>query len=193
MIVPVGEWVLRRACADVQRWFEEGGPRVRLAVNVSPRQLLVPTLAETVRGALADSGLPADALELELTETAAMFDLDSVVGVLRELRALGVTTAIDDFGVGESWLVRLSDLPVRTLKMDRYFIAGIADSGNALAIVEAVIALGHALGLLIVAEGVETAEQLAALRRTDCDMVQGFYYARALPEGDCARFVRTAA
>ena len=165
---------------------------MRLAVNLSPRQLLVPNLGDVVRGILEDTGLPPECLELELTETAAVLDLDSVLDILRELHEQGVMTVIDDFGVGESWLARLSDLPVRTLKVDRYFISGITSPGNALAIVEAVIALGHALGLLVIAEGVETEAQLAALRAANCDMVQGFYYAPALTPDDCARFVEGA-
>ncbi|MFA7249573.1 MAG: EAL domain-containing protein [Dehalococcoidia bacterium] len=193
LIVPVGEWVLRTACHEVERWFVRGGPRVRLAVNLSPRQLLVPNFGGIVRSVLEDSGLPPTALELELTETAAILDLHSVLGVLDDLQGLGVTTAIDDFGVGESWLVRLSDFPVRTLKVDKYFVQGITEPGNALAIVKAVVDLGHALGLLVIAEGVETEEQLAALRATGCDMVQGFYYAPALPSEECAHFVRQAA
>ena len=184
--------MLRTACREVQGWFDGGSPRIRLAVNLSPRQLLVPNLDEVVRGVLEETGLPAECLELELTETAVALNLDSVLGVLRALQALGVMTVIDDFGVGESWLVRLSDLPVRTLKIDRYFIAGITAPGNALAIVDAVIALGHALGLLVIAEGVETEGQLAALRAAHCDMVQGFYYAPALPAEDCERFVQVS-
>lgn len=193
LIVQVGEWVLRTACTEVQRWSTSGGAPVRLAVNLSPRQLLVPDFGDVVRGILEETGLPADALELELTETAAVLDLDSVLEVFRALQALGVTTAIDDFGMGESWLVRLSNFPVRTLKVDRYFIAGIAEPGNALAIVEAVIALGHALGLVVIAEGVETEEQLAALRIAGCDVVQGFYYAPALRWDVCERFVQETA
>ncbi|MEI7925870.1 MAG: EAL domain-containing protein, partial [Chloroflexota bacterium] len=187
------ETVLRTACSEVQRWFEEGGRRVRVAVNVSPIQLLDPHFGEMVRTALADTGLDPTALELELTETAAVLDLESVLGVLGDLQELGVTTAIDDFGVGESWLARLSDFPIRTLKVDRYFVSGITEPGNALAIVKAVIALGHALGLVIVAEGVETEGQLAALRLAGCDLVQGFYYAPALRSDDAARFVERIA
>ena len=193
LIVEVGETVLRTACAEVQRWFNHGGRRIRVAVNVSPLQLLDPHFGEMVRGVLADTGLPPEALELELTETAAVLDLESVLGVLGDLLELGVTTAIDDFGVGESWLPRLRDFPVRTLKVDRRFVSGIGERGNALAIVEAVIALGHALGLLVIAEGVETEEQLSALRAAGCDLVQGFYYAPALRPDDCARFVERSA
>ena len=193
LIIGVGETVLRTACREVQRWSTDGGHPVRVAVNVSPRQLLVPNFGEVVRGILEETGLPPQALELELTETAAILDLASVLGVLGELQALGVTTAIDDFGVGESWLVRLSDFPVHTLKVDRYFVSGITEPGNALAIVEAVIALGHALGLLVIAEGVETEAQLIALRAANCDMVQGFYYAPALESGDCVRYIEERA
>jgi EAL domain-containing protein (putative c-di-GMP-specific phosphodiesterase class I) len=184
LIVPVGEWVLRVAGAQVQRWHASGLTQARLAVNLSPRQLLVPHLDVTVRDILAETGLAPEALELELTETAAMLDLEAVLGVLHELHAIGVTTAIDDFGVGQSWLVRLKEFPVRTLKIDRYFVAGVDRSPDGLAIVQAIVALGHALGLAIVAEGVETAGELEAIRSVGCDLVQGFLYAPALPAAE---------
>ncbi len=193
LIVQIGEWILRTACTQVQQWRTDGGPTLRVGVNVSPRQLLIPNFGEVVRSVLKDTGLPPEALELELTETAAILDLASVLAVLQGLHEIGVTTAIDDFGVGESWLVRLTDFPVRTLKVDRYFIAGITEPGNALAIVEAVSALGHALGLVVIAEGVETEAQLQAVRIAGCDMVQGFYYAPALDAAACVRFVQDAA
>jgi EAL domain-containing protein (putative c-di-GMP-specific phosphodiesterase class I) len=181
MIVDVGDWVLRRACRDAKAWHDRGFKRVRVAVNLSPRQFLVSDLEQRVQSALADSGLEPWALELELTETAGTLNLDAVVDVLERLAAIGVTTAIDDFGIGHSWLERLRRLPIGTLKIDRSFVAGMAGSASDLAIVEALVALGHALGLHVVAEGVEDEGQLDVVRSIGCDLVQGFFFAPAVP------------
>ena len=180
LIVPVGEWVLRTACAQVAAWHAGGVTHARVAVNLSPRQLLAPNLDVLVRDVLEETGLAPEALELELTETAAMLNLEATLEVLEGLHATGVTIAIDDFGVGQSWLVRLKEFPIRTLKVDRYFVACVHDSPGGIAIVQAIVALGHALGLLVVAEGVETSAELAAIRATGCDLVQGFFYSPAL-------------
>lgn len=183
LIVEVGDYVLRRACEDAQVWRSRGFPRIRVAVNLSPRQFLVSDLEQRVRRVLEETGLPPAALELELTESAGTLNLDAVVDVLERLDAIGVTTAIDDFGIGHSWLGRLQRLPVRTLKVDRSFVAGMAGSTNDLAIVEAVVALGHALGLNVVAEGVEDSGQLDVVRAIGCDLVQGYFFAPAVPAG----------
>ncbi|MEX2447014.1 MAG: EAL domain-containing protein [Dehalococcoidia bacterium] len=180
LIVAAGEWVLRTACAQVADWHRRGVTGARIAVNLSPRQLLVPDLAAIVRSVLADTGLAPEALELELTETAVMLDMEAAVGALRALHEQGVTIAIDDFGVGQSWLMRLREFPVRTLKVDRSFVTGVADSADGLALVGAIVALGHALGLEVVAEGVETQQELEAVRSVGCDFIQGYYYAPAL-------------
>ncbi len=180
LIVEVGDMVLRQACAQAKRWHDAGHRRLRVAVNLSPRQFLVSDLDKRVRAALEESGLPPEALEVELTETSGLLDLDAVSGVLDGLIDLGVTTAIDDFGIGQSWLGRLQQFSIRTLKVDRSFIKRIGASGNDFAIVEAVVALGHALGMAVVAEGVETQDQLDVVRAIGCDLVQGFYYAPAL-------------
>lgn len=183
LIVEVGDWILRQACRETQAWRTRGFPRLRVAVNLAPRQFLVPDLERRVRLALEESGLPPEALELELTESAGTLNLDAVEDVLERLSAIGVTTAIDDFGIGHSWLGRLRQLPIRTLKVDRSFIAGMAASVNDMAIVEAVVALGHALGLSVVAEGVENEGQLDVVRAIGCDLIQGFYFAPAVPSG----------
>lgn len=180
LIVEVGDFVLREACAQARRWRDAGHRTVRVAVNLSPRQFLVSDLDQRVRAALEASGLEPDSLEVELTETSGMLDLEAVSGVLNALIDLGVTTAIDDFGIGQSWLGRLQQLSIRTLKVDRSFVQRVVSSGSDFAIVEAVVALGHALGMTVVAEGVETQEQLDVVRAIGCDLVQGFYYAPAL-------------
>ena len=189
LIVDVGDWVLRRACRDAQTWHERGFRRLRVAVNLSPRQFLVSDLEQRVQSALADSGLEPWALELELTETTGTLNLDAVVDVLERLAAIGVTTAIDDFGIGHSWLERLRRLPIRTLKIDRSFVAGMAGSASDLAIVEALVALGHALGLSVVAEGVENEGQLDVVRSIGCDLVQGFFFAPAVPAGQVVHLI----
>jgi diguanylate cyclase (GGDEF)-like protein/PAS domain S-box-containing protein len=192
LIVPVGEWVLRTACTQLAEWHATGLTQARVAVNLSPRQLLVPNLSALVRNVLSESGLAPAALELELTETAVVLNLDAIIDVLEELNASGVTIAIDDFGVGQSWLVRLRDFPVRTLKVDRYFVAGVDGSPGGIAIVQAIVALGHALGLLVIAEGVETLEELQAIRAVECDLVQGFYYSPALSKRDVEALLRAS-
>lgn len=180
LIVEVGDQVLREACVQGRRWHNAGHRHLRVAVNLSPRQFLVSDLDTRVRAALSESGLPPEALEVELTETSGLLDLDAVSGVLDGLIDLGVTTAIDDFGIGQSWLGRLQQFSIRTLKIDRSFIQRVEASGNDFAIVEAVVALGHALGMTVVAEGVETQQQLDIVRAIGCDLVQGFFYAPAL-------------
>lgn len=181
LIVEVGDYVLHEACAQGKRWHDAGHRNLRVAVNLSPRQFLVSDLDARVRSALNASGLPPEALEVELTETSGMLDLDVVSGMLDSLIDLGVTTAIDDFGIGQSWLGRLQQFSIRTLKVDRSFVQRVEASSNDIAIVAAVVALGHALGMAVVAEGVETQRQLDIVRAVGCDLVQGFFYAQALP------------
>ncbi|TAK77347.1 MAG: bifunctional diguanylate cyclase/phosphodiesterase [Dehalococcoidia bacterium] len=180
LIVPVGEWVLEQSCRQMQAWIADGSRAVRLAVNLSPRQLMVPGLERTVRAILERTGLRPELLELELTETTANLTMDAVIEVLHGLHSIGVTTAIDDFGIGHSWLGRLRQFPVQTLKVDRSFIHGMDESAGDRAIVEAVVALGHALGLTVVAEGVESERDLILVREVGCDLVQGYYYSPAV-------------
>lgn len=180
LIVPVGEWVLEQSCRQMQAWISDGFEPVRMAVNLSPRQLMVPHLNRMVRGILERTGLAPELLELELTETTASLTMDAVISVLHELHEIGITTAIDDFGIGHSWLGRLRHFPVQTLKIDRSFIQGMEQSPGDRAIVEAVVALGHALGLTIVAEGVETERHLALVCEVGCDLAQGYYYSPAV-------------
>lgn len=180
LIVPVGEWVLEQSCRQMQTWIAAGFAPVRMAVNLSPRQLMVPGLGRVVRGILERTGLRPDLLELELTETTASLTMDAVIEALHELHAIGVTTAIDDFGIGHSWLSRLRQFPVQTLKIDRSFIHGMDQSAGDRAIVEALVALGHALGLTVVAEGVESERDLDLVREVGCDLAQGYYYSPAV-------------
>jgi EAL domain-containing protein (putative c-di-GMP-specific phosphodiesterase class I) len=189
LIVPVGGWVMRTACAQVVEWHRLGHEGLALSVNLSARQFLSPDLVAQVRGALQESALPPHLLELEITETSAMQSAESTVTTLRELKALGVRVAIDDFGVGHSSLGYLKRLPIDSLKIDRSFVRDITTDPDDAAIATAVIALAHTLKLAVVAEGVETTEQLAFLRDRRCDRMQGCLLSPPLPAEPCLRFL----
>ena len=180
LIIAVGEWVLDSACQQMQRWRAGGLPHIRVSVNLSARQFLSPELDTVVRRALQHAGLPPSALEVEVTETTAMLNIADARRVLETLHDIGVTAAIDDFGIGHSSLGRLREFPVSTLKIDRSFVTGLAEPGDDPALVRAVVALGHALRLSVIAEGIETPEQLAALREMGCELGQGYLFSRPL-------------
>jgi diguanylate cyclase (GGDEF)-like protein len=188
LIVPLGAWALQEACREAASWPAP----VRVAVNVSVVQLRRAGLEATVMAALAASGLPADRLKLEVTESVLMQDAESVIAGLHGLRALGVRIALDDFGTGYSSLSYLRRFPFDQIKIDRSFIRDIADP-DAAAIVRAVVGIGERLGMGIVAEGVETAEQLELVRREGCTQVQGFLFSRPLPPDAARDYLRTAA
>jgi len=191
LIVPLGEWVLRTALEQSARWAATGAASAppHLSVNLSARQLEEPDLAGMIAGALEASAFPASALTLEITESVVMQDVLRNVDHLRALRETGVDLSIDDFGTGYSSLVYLKRLPVTTLKIDREFVAGLGQDPHDSAIVAAVIALARALELRVVAEGVETAPQLAELRRLGCDAAQGFLFSRPVPADEAERWV----
>jgi len=189
MIVEVGEQVIRDAVAQAKIW-QDAGLLTRVAVNLSPRQFLVADLDDRIKAILEDAGLAPESLEVELTESAGLLDLDSVSGILDALHEIGIKTAIDDFGIGQSWLGRLQQFHIGTLKIDRSFIKSIVASGNDFAIVEAVVALGHALRMTVIAEGVETQEQLDVVRAIGCDLVQGFLYSPAVTAEEATRMLR---
>jgi diguanylate cyclase (GGDEF)-like protein len=183
-IVSLGEWVLRTACDDVQKVAAQHGRPVGIAVNVSVRQLQASDFVAVVRSALHDSGLEPALLTLEITETLLMDDDGRSTAVLRELHGLGVHLSIDDFGTGHSSLARLRTLPVSELKIDRAFVNEISADGDCGPIVTAVVAMARALGLSVVAEGVETPVQMQALQRLGCNAVQGFLISRPAPLAD---------
>jgi predicted signal transduction protein with EAL and GGDEF domain len=181
MIVPLGQWTLFEAGRQIRLWKDRHDLSVAVSVNLSARQLIRPDLTRLVAGMLEATGAhPAD-LCLEITEGTLLQDMNAAVKHLRELRSLGVRISIDDFGTGYSSLAYLRTLPLDELKIDRSFVTPVADDPSAAAIVESVVRLGHALGLLVVAEGVETAAQLSTLRDLGCDLAQGFYLARPAP------------
>ena len=181
LIVPIGEWVLRTACNRNRAWRESGLPPVRVAVNLSARQFRDKRLLEMVRQILEDTGLEAEILELEITESSAMGDVDYTIATLQTLKTLGVQLSIDDFGTGYSSLSYLQRFPIDMLKIDQSFVhEGSVDSDDA-AITRAIVALAHSLGLKVIAEGVETEDQLAFLRSLACDEIQGFLSSPPVP------------
>jgi len=176
LILQIGEWTLREACRQLRRWYQQGRSGMRVAVNVSPRQFRQSEFHEIVAQVLKETGVPGEALELEITESVLMLQSPELVTTMERLVALGVCLSVDDFGVGYSSLAYLRRFPIRALKIDRSFIEGIGNDPNDTAIVTAIIAMARGLHLRIVAEGVEREEQLNFLRGHDCDAVQGFYF-----------------
>ncbi|MBG6221513.1 diguanylate cyclase (GGDEF)-like protein/PAS domain S-box-containing protein [Janthinobacterium sp. CAN_S1] len=179
LIIPIGDWVLRTACAQVRAWQVAGHGPLRLAVNLSARQFKQRNLLHAVAQALAETGLDAAHLELELTESMVMHDVEQATTIMRKLKALGVQLSIDDFGTGYSSLAYLRHFPIDVLKIDKTFVSDITHGDDA-AIVRAIISLAHSLRLKVIAEGVETAQQLAFLRQHGCDQMQGYLFSRPL-------------
>lgn len=194
LIVPISEWVLRTACLQNVAWQRMGLPPIRMAVNLSGRHLKQHAeLVRLVAATLEETGLESRFLELELTESILMEDVEATIQTLSDLNDLGVTLSIDDFGTGYSSLSYLKRFPIDTLKIDQAFVREITtDEGDA-AIVKAVIALAHSLGLTVIAEGVETADQLAFLRQEGCDELQGYFFSRPLKRDDLTNFLQTRA
>jgi len=181
VIVPIGEWVLRQACAQLRRWRDGGHPEMRIAVNLSARQFAQANLTTFVAQVLADTGIPADALELEITESMTMQPSDDNIAVLHQLSNMGVQLSIDDFGTGYSSLAYLQTFPIHALKIDRSFVIGINEETHDAAIVAAIIAMAHSLHLNLIAEGVDSAEHVSFLTAHGCLAAQGFYYSQAVP------------
>jgi predicted signal transduction protein with EAL and GGDEF domain/FixJ family two-component response regulator len=181
LIVPIGEWVLRTACIQARHWQQLARRPVRMAVNLSAKQFKDENLSQIVLSALHDTGLDPRLLELELTEGTLMDDAKATLATLEQLRGIGVHLSIDDFGTGYSSMNYLKRFDVRALKIDRSFISGLPQDSENAAITRAIIAMAHGLKMVVVAEGVETGEQLGMLEEYGCDLVQGFYLGRPAP------------
>ena len=188
LIVGIGEWVLREACRQSALWQVQGLDLL-VAVNISARQFQDPAFFDTVLEAIADSGIKASAIELEITESLIMQDPGSVAGDLRRLRELGFALAIDDFGTGHSSLAYLKRFPIHKLKVDQSFVRNLGSCADDSAIVEAIIRLGQSLGLRVIAEGVETDDNLNRLRDLGCDEIQGYLLSKPLPAGEATVFL----
>jgi EAL domain-containing protein (putative c-di-GMP-specific phosphodiesterase class I) len=181
LIAPMGRWVIREACRQLTEWRAAGLEMRRVAVNVSPRQLLDEALIPTIRTAVHENGLAYADLELELTEALVIENLPVVSGVLREIDSLGVHLSVDDFGTGYSGLAYLARLPLKRLKVDRSFVQGAVDDPRAGEIVRAVVTMARQLRLQVTAEGIETEAQRRLVAESGCELGQGFLMARPMP------------
>jgi diguanylate cyclase (GGDEF)-like protein/PAS domain S-box-containing protein len=190
MIVPIGEWVLFEACRQAQQWQTEMGNSIKMAVNLSARQLRDIDLVRLVVRVLEETGLPAHLLELELTESMLVHDTQRVLHTLQALKAIGVCISIDDFGTGYSSLSYLKSFPLDYLKIDRSFVTDLPDEPNNGAIVRAIIDMAHTLGMKVIAEGVETRQQLDFLLEQGCDEVQGYYFSKPLPTDQLTKLLK---
>ncbi len=190
LIVPVGNWLLRTTCTQVKAWHAAGFQPLRVAVNMSVRQFQEQDLLQIIKDVLKETGLSAESLELEVTESIAMHNLNFSLTLLNELSRMGLHISIDDFGTGYSSLDRLKRLPINTLKIDQTFIKNLTSDPNDAAITTATIAMAHNLDLKVIAEGVETAEQLAFLQAQHCDEIQGYLFSRPVPAEDLTKLLQ---
>jgi len=189
LIIQIGDWVLQTACAQLRSWRDAGLTAVPIAINLSAKQFHQQNICESVTRALQVYGVAPHLLELEITESAAMQDAEATTATLHKLKAIGVRIAIDDFGTGYSSLSYLKRFPIDSLKIDRSFVTELPGNQDDASIAQAVITMGHALRLKIVAEGVENEAQLDFLAANSCDEMQGYFFSRPLPADQCTRLL----
>ncbi|MFD1382552.1 putative bifunctional diguanylate cyclase/phosphodiesterase [Rhodanobacter aciditrophus] len=189
LILPLGEWVIRRACRQLQEWREQGHAPISLSVNLSSRQFMQPNLVEMVRSVLQETGVDPKYLELELTESMLMADANQTIDKLHAFRAMGLSLSIDDFGTGYSSLAYLKKFPIQTLKIDRSFVQDLGVDADDDAIVKATIAMANSLNLKVIAEGVESLQQKDVLVGYDCEEVQGYFYSRPMSSDDFSHYL----
>ena len=190
LIVPIGEWVLREACRDAMTWPITDNKPLRVAVNLSSRQFQARNIPDLVKSALLETGLPAERLTLEITESLLIADNDTTRNQLLEIRSLGVLLSIDDFGTGYSSLSYLKKFPVTTLKIDRSFIMNLPTASEDVALVNAILSMAESLGLNVIAEGVETEAQEAFMKSTNCQYIQGYLYSKPLANTDFIDYLK---
>ncbi|HCW04489.1 MAG TPA: GGDEF domain-containing protein [Clostridium sp.] len=188
-IVPLGEWILRTSCQFCKNINRERNTNYKISVNISVMQLLQDNFNDMVERALKDTGLSANLLELEITESIIMESPELIVGKLKQLRQKGISVALDDFGTGYSSLAYLKNIPITTLKIDKLFIDDISSDDSNTTLTDSIISLGHKIGLTIVAEGVETTDQLKYLENNKCDMIQGYLFSKPLPPEDISKLL----
>jgi EAL domain-containing protein (putative c-di-GMP-specific phosphodiesterase class I) len=190
LITPIGSWVLREACLQARVWQQTGYENVCIAVNLSAVQFRHRDLLEQVTGVLDETGIEPQKLELEITETTIMQDIDAASETMRILHHAGINISIDDFGTGYSSLNHLKRFPISTIKIDRSFIRDMTSDSDDKAIIKAIIDMAHNMGLKVIAEGVETNEQLAFLRNLRCDEMQGFLFSPPVPVEEAENILR---
>jgi EAL domain-containing protein (putative c-di-GMP-specific phosphodiesterase class I) len=191
-IVPIGEWALRTACNQAKLWEQAGYDPLRVAVNLSARQFQQENLVQMIQQVLQETDMQPELLELEITESAVMKNPDAVIGVLHELKRLGMKLSIDDFGTGYSSLSYLRDFPIDRLKIDRSFVSAITEKDDAV-IAQSIIAMAHNLHLSVLAEGVENELQFAFLREQKCDEMQGYLYSKPLSAEEIKQWLQKRA
>jgi EAL domain-containing protein (putative c-di-GMP-specific phosphodiesterase class I) len=190
LIVPLGNWVMREVCRQSVEWRREGLEVPRIAINVSPLQFMRMDFSRQVRQAVMESGVEPEMLEIEMTETTVMRNLEDLARQMRDLAGLGLHFSVDDFGTGYSSLQHLHQLPIEKLKIDRTFIERVCEPQGTSALVRAILSLAHSLGLEVVAEGVEREEQARVLAEMQCDMMQGYWLAGPRPVGEIPELIR---
>ena len=190
LIIPIGKWVLRAACSQIKAWQDTGVPIERVAVNISVRQFMHSGFLELVKQIIVDTGLNPESLELEITESLLMQDIENAIHLLRELKAVGIQIAIDDFGTGYSSLSYLKRYPIDRLKVDKAFVQDITTNLQDAAITKAVIAMANNMDLRVIAEGVETEDQLNYLKDEHCHEVQGYYLSKPIPAHEVCQFIQ---
>ncbi|MDG5788807.1 EAL domain-containing protein [Evansella sp. AB-P1] len=190
LILPIGQWVLERACFQIKEWEQAGVYSVKVAVNISTQQFLQRNFVDTIKSVINKTRINPKKLELEITEGMIIHDIDAAISILQQLTDVGVKISIDDFGTGYSSLSYLKNLPVNTVKIDRSFVFDIDTNPSSKALTSAITTLAHDLNLHVVAEGVESYQQLSYIKRSSCDVVQGFYFSKPIPSTKVVDFLK---
>jgi EAL domain-containing protein (putative c-di-GMP-specific phosphodiesterase class I) len=190
LIVPIGEWVFRTACTQLRQWEEEGLPAITVSINISPRQFMSRRLVASLLAVIRDTGADPRRVELEITETMIMRNIEQSIETLTQLRSVGMLVAVDDFGVGYSSLNQLTRLPASSMKIDRSFIMNIPDDASSGSITQTIIAMARQLKLRVIAEGVETRAQLDFLRQHHCEAFQGYFFSKPVTAPEATAMLR---